>query len=156
ILEWWAYLGDILTFYNERIVNETYLRTATLPESLRRLIRTIGYRPRPGIAARGQVVALVGGHRAFTLPRGFSLDSKPAPGKSPQTFEIDVDTQVEPENTVAARPTSYPVSPTEMTLYIAGQNLPVSAGSVVLLRPRTGTSIYILTITAIQSQTASA
>ena len=29
VLEWWAYLGDILTFYNERIANEGYLRTAT-------------------------------------------------------------------------------------------------------------------------------
>ena len=27
-LEWWAYLGDILTFYNERIANGSYLRTA--------------------------------------------------------------------------------------------------------------------------------
>src|SRR5215218_5546156 len=60
MLEWWAYLADILTFYNERIANEAYLRTATLPESVRRLIRTIGYRPRPGIAAHGTVVALVG------------------------------------------------------------------------------------------------
>src|SRR5262245_55238022 len=35
MLEWWAYLADILTFYNERIANEAYLRTATSPESLR-------------------------------------------------------------------------------------------------------------------------
>ena len=34
VLEWWAYLGDVLTFYNERIANESYLRTATQPASV--------------------------------------------------------------------------------------------------------------------------
>src|SRR3954465_5184712 len=33
MLEWWAYLADILTFYNERIANESYLRTATQPDN---------------------------------------------------------------------------------------------------------------------------
>ncbi len=28
MVEWWAYLADILTFYNERIANEAYLGTA--------------------------------------------------------------------------------------------------------------------------------
>src|SRR5215813_14273127 len=33
-LDMWAYLGDILTFYQERIANEAYLRTATQRESV--------------------------------------------------------------------------------------------------------------------------
>src|SRR5579864_2628830 len=53
MMEWWAYLADILTFYNERIANQDYLRTADLPESVGRLIRVLGYRPRPGIGATG-------------------------------------------------------------------------------------------------------
>ena len=57
ILEWWAYLGDILTFYNERIASEAYLRTATRRDSLDHLVRVLGYRPRPGIAATGTVAA---------------------------------------------------------------------------------------------------
>ena len=52
MLEWWAYIADVLTFYNERIANQDYLRTADLPESLQRLIRILGYRPRPGIGLR--------------------------------------------------------------------------------------------------------
>src|SRR5262249_56811287 len=28
IAEWWAYVADVLTFYNERIANQDYLRTA--------------------------------------------------------------------------------------------------------------------------------
>src|SRR5579862_2402355 len=62
MVEWWAYLADILTFYNERIANNSYLQTAiqaaiqaanpSAPsETVNRVIRGIGYRPRPGIAA---------------------------------------------------------------------------------------------------------
>jgi hypothetical protein len=43
--EWFAYLGDILTFYDERIANESYLRTAALDASAKRLIQILGYRP---------------------------------------------------------------------------------------------------------------
>lgn len=88
LVEWWAYLADILTLYNERIANEAYLRTAALPESVNRLIRTIGYRPRPGIGAHGVVAALAAGPRAPTLPAGFQVQSKPGPGKQPQIFEL--------------------------------------------------------------------
>src|SRR5713101_2395686 len=84
MMEWWAYLADILTFYNERIANQDYLRTADLPESVQRLIRVLGYRPRPGIGARGTLAALLSGPKAITLPQGFQIQSKPGPGKQPQ------------------------------------------------------------------------
>jgi hypothetical protein len=32
--EWFAYVGDILTFYDERIANQCYLRTADLDASV--------------------------------------------------------------------------------------------------------------------------
>src|SRR5439155_4985320 len=80
------------TFYDERIADESYLNTALFPESVRALIRLLGYRPRPGIAATGVVGARLtvpappGG---VTLPRGFAVQSKPAPGQEPQIFEAD-------------------------------------------------------------------
>src|SRR5437773_8855764 len=89
MVEWWAYLADILTFYNERIANESYLGTADLAESVKRLIIVLGYRPRPGIGARGLVAALLNAPTEITLPAGFQIQSKPGPGKQPQTFELD-------------------------------------------------------------------
>jgi hypothetical protein len=90
LVEWWAYIADILTFYNERIANETYLRTATQPESLQRLIRLLGYRPRPGIGASGLVAALLSpGATSAQLPQGMGFQSKPPPGGQPQIFELD-------------------------------------------------------------------
>src|SRR5687768_7905181 len=46
-----AAADDVLTFYQERIANEAYLRTATERLSLVHLARLIGYEPRPGVAA---------------------------------------------------------------------------------------------------------
>ena len=42
---------DILTFYQERLANESYLRTATQLQSLTELARLIGYQPAPGVSA---------------------------------------------------------------------------------------------------------
>jgi hypothetical protein len=104
LLEWWAYLSDILTFYNERIANQAYLRTADLPESVRQLIRILGYRPRPGIGATGFVSALINTPAPLTLQQGFQIESKPGPGKQPQSFELETTTQINPPDAIAADP----------------------------------------------------
>lgn len=92
LVEWWAYLCDILTFYNERIANEDYLRTALLPETPAQLIRLLGYRPRPTIGATGTLAALLTPSilpgQTVTLPQGLQFQSKPGPGSPPRTFEL--------------------------------------------------------------------
>src|SRR3954471_6755646 len=47
----WATTLDVLTFYQERLANEAYLRTASERLSVAELARLIGYQPRPGLAA---------------------------------------------------------------------------------------------------------
>lgn len=91
VLEWWAYLGDVLTFYNERIANESYLRTATFPESIAGLVALLGYQPAPGLAATGQVAANRSpSHPAepVVIPEGMQLSSTASAGIPPQTFEV--------------------------------------------------------------------
>jgi hypothetical protein len=100
VMEWWAYLADVLTFYNERIVNEGYLRTAVRNESVRALVELLGYRPRPAIAAQGTLGALV--DRVLTIPPGFQFQSKPSPGHGPQIFELEAQTVVHPGNGAGA------------------------------------------------------
>ncbi|HEU5200745.1 MAG TPA: hypothetical protein VFU32_13985 [Ktedonobacterales bacterium] len=138
MMEWWAYLADILTFYNEYIANQSYLGTADLPESIRRLIRLLGYRPRPGIGASAVVAALVSGTTPFTLPAGFQIQSKPGPGKEPQIFELDQQTQVGLPDGVAFDPPAT-VSLPQMdsrgnaTTLLRGVVTTVKAGDEVLL-----------------------
>ncbi len=95
LLEWWAYLGDVLTFYNERIANESYLRTAVLPGSVPALVELIGYRPRPAIAATGQIALLRGAGQPLEplqVPAGLALTSTATPGVPLQTFETSAAT----------------------------------------------------------------
>ena len=54
MVEWWAYLADVLTFYQERIANESYLRTAAERVSLQEMGELIGYRLRRGLALVGR------------------------------------------------------------------------------------------------------
>ena len=51
LLDAWATVADVIAFYQERIANEGFLRTATQPGSLLAIAQLTGYRPRPGLAA---------------------------------------------------------------------------------------------------------
>lgn len=138
VLEWWAYLGDILTFYNERIATEGYLRTATRLDSLDRLVRLLGYRPRPGIAATGQLAVLArpgGPAGPLSVPAGTAITSTPSPGVPAQTFET-----VAPAS--FSGPSDVPVTlvpPGGMTagsVLLAGTVTGVSTGDSLLLVPQ--------------------
>jgi hypothetical protein len=104
IAEWSAYLADILTFYNERIANESFLRTAVQPSSVVNLIALLGYRPRPAIGATGALAALVTPGQSATLPKGLQFQSKPGPGQAPQTFELAADTPIGAPDQISAVP----------------------------------------------------
>jgi len=91
LLEMWAYALDILAFYDERIANETYLRTAVLRPSLRKLVELIGYQPRPALAASVVLGAIADGNRVVKLPPGTGFRSDAFDGKPPQVFETEVE-----------------------------------------------------------------
>ncbi len=97
LLEMWAYVLDVLGFYDERIANEAYLRTAQLPGSLRRLVELIGYHPRPALAARVTLALLAEeGNGPVALPPGVAFRSGPFGDESPQVFETGEPAAVDP------------------------------------------------------------
>ncbi|MBD2253373.1 putative baseplate assembly protein [Nostoc parmelioides] len=92
LLDAWAVVGDVLTFYQERIANEGYLRTATEDRSILELSCTVGYKLNPGVAASTYLTFTVedapGSAQEVTVPPGTRVQSIPkAPGELPQTFE---------------------------------------------------------------------
>ena len=103
LLDAWATVADVLTFYQERIANEGYLRTATEHRSLVELARLVGYIPRPGVAASVDLAYTVESATPFlpepgratsatkepsvTIPAGARVQTIPGPGELPQTFE---------------------------------------------------------------------
>ena len=94
LLEWWAYLADILTFYNERAIQEVLLGTAQLPSDVRRIVRLLGYRPRPGIAATGVVAAIAQSPDGFVVPHGFPIEGAASGAGPAQIFEVDTDVKI--------------------------------------------------------------
>src|SRR5215207_383762 len=86
-----AMLADVLTFYQERIANESYLRTATERRSLLELSLLIGYEPRPGVAASTCLVFRLedapGSPRTAMIDEGTKVQSLPGQDELPQTFE---------------------------------------------------------------------
>lgn len=88
LLDAWAVGADVLSFYQERIANEGYLRTATERRSVLELGRLLDYRLRPGVAASVHLAYTVEKDSPpVTLPPGARAQSIPAPGEQMQTFE---------------------------------------------------------------------
>ncbi|MCW3097922.1 MAG: hypothetical protein JWL77_3540 [Chthonomonadaceae bacterium] len=136
MVEWWAYLADILTFYNERAAEEAYLKTAKLPESVLRLTRLIGFRPRPGVASAGTVAALLTIPRPTLLPGGFQIQSKPFPGEEPQIFELAEAMELTAPDVIDADPPPDPrLLDDNGSLLLEGVS-PIRPGTRVLLLPK--------------------
>lgn len=95
-LEMWAYISDILGFYDERAANETYIRTAVRRPSLRRIVELLGYTPSSGVAATAKVAAVADGAVAVTLPPATGFRSSPFGQESPQVFETTAERIIHP------------------------------------------------------------
>ncbi|HEY6235617.1 MAG TPA: putative baseplate assembly protein [Candidatus Elarobacter sp.] len=87
LLDAWAIVADVLTFYQERIANEGYLPTARERRSVLELARLIGYRLRPGVAASVRLAFTVMPGFQGTIPAGTRAQSIPNTGQNPQFFE---------------------------------------------------------------------
>jgi hypothetical protein len=87
LLDAWAVVGDVLTFYQERIANEGYLPTAIERRSVLELARLVGYRLRPGVAASVYLAFTTATGFRGQLPAGTRAQSIPGPGELPQFFE---------------------------------------------------------------------
>ncbi|WP_435613425.1 putative baseplate assembly protein [Streptomyces sp. bgisy159] len=87
LLDAWAVVADVLTFYQERIADEGFLRTAQENESLVQLGRLVGHRPRPALAAAAHLAYTLDVGTSCVVPAGSQVRSEPEPGALPLTFE---------------------------------------------------------------------
>jgi len=91
-LDAWATVADVLTFYQERIANEGYLRTATERRSILELARLVGYKLKPGVSSSVFLAyTLEDGYRNITIPSGSRSQTVPGQGELPQSFETSYD-----------------------------------------------------------------
>ncbi len=87
----WATVLDVLSFYQERILNEGYLRTAVERLSVVELAQHLNYKPKPGVAASTFLAFsmndAVGAPSTATIPVGTKVQSIPEQDQLPQIFE---------------------------------------------------------------------
>lgn len=93
LLHGWATVADVLTFYQERLANEGFLRTATERRSVLELARLIGYQPRPGVSASVFLAYTLDDNfkEATLINKGARSQSIPGPDELPQAFETSDD-----------------------------------------------------------------
>jgi hypothetical protein len=145
LIDAWAVLIDVLSFYQERIANEGFLRTASEDLSVVELLRAIGYELRPSIAASTYVVFEVedapGLPRQAHCPKGTQIQSLPDTGEPPQTFETLADLVARADwnllRPLCAAPQQARADSTELVLSVDAAEGAPRAGDV-LLHPRLG------------------
>ncbi len=154
LLDAWAMAADVLTFYNERLASESYLRTARQRESLQELGRLTGYRLRPGAAAQTHLAFAIDHPpkipddlvqepgttprvtpEAVELPDRLRVQGIPEPGEKPQTFETLEAIEARPEwNLVpVAQKTAQMLKQGDTHVYLDGIGLNIKRGDVLLL-----------------------
>jgi uncharacterized phage protein gp47/JayE len=95
LLDAWASVADVLTFYQERIANENYLRTATERNSVLQLARLVGYKLRPGVAASVYLAFTVEDTSQATNPAPVNPAKPPPAWSALGTAVIDIGTKVQ-------------------------------------------------------------
>ncbi len=98
----WATVGDVLTFYQERIANEGFVGTATDSFSRRQLIAMLGRAPLPALSATTVFAFTMstakGSPSSAIVPAGTPITASPPPDGSPApVFETDADVVVRGE-----------------------------------------------------------
>jgi predicted phage baseplate assembly protein len=139
LMDGWAVVLDVLSFYQERIANEGFLSTATERRSLLEMARSIGYELRPGVAA-GTYLAFTletapGAPLEATIAIGAKGQSIPGQDELPQTFEtVEEITAKVAWNALKPRQTELVLPKLgDTTVYLKGTSTNLKPGDALLL-----------------------
>ena len=138
-----AAVTDVLSFYQERIINEGYLRTAIEDRSLFELGRTVGYELKPALGATTFLAFTVltlkdEPPRRAIIRRSTAVQSVPrGTGQLPQIFETSRELVARSEwNALKPGPSGAPVltvGPEASEIRLTGINIGVQPGAQILL-----------------------
>ena len=153
LIEMWAYVCDLTSFYDNVLADESYIRTAVLRESVRRLVDPLGYIPRPAVAALAELAVFADGRKAVSLPVGTAFSSGAFSGNPPQIFELGLKTTIHPllnEWTVLPlrRSTFGSTGAFYQTLLCEAGSVSVKEGDLVLVK--VGSTRYATTVTSVK------
>lgn len=153
LIDAWATVSDVLTFYQERIANESYLRTAVERLSIQQLARLTGYELSPGSAAstylaftadestnipqdQANLAVKTGIQTSITIDKGTKVQSIPGPGEQAQTFETVEEINARPEwNAIKPRLRKrHKLTRNTSRLFLEGTNVNLKAGDGIAFK----------------------
>ena len=135
----WATVLDVLTFYQERIINEGYLRTATERLSVLQMARHISYIPGTGVAAGAflsfSMNEAPGAPAKAKVPIGTKIQSIPEQDELPQVFETIEEIEAKVEwNRIPVQTTQKLIPAVGSTeIYLSGINTGLIPGDAILM-----------------------
>jgi len=138
LLDAWATALDILTFYQERIANEFYLRTAVDAASVMDLAQLVGYQPSPGVAASCYLAFTLnnapGSPDNVLIAAGTRVQSVPGPGQQPQVFETSSDITALIELNAIPPVTTVPwgLNQGQTSIWLQGTSNNINVGDAIL------------------------
>lgn len=150
LMEMGAYLFDSLSFYDDLVAGESYIQTAALAATPRRLVDLLGYRPRPASAALVKLAAEADGKLSVKLARGTAFRSGEFDGNPPQVFELDADTAIDPRlNRLAVAEVAESGLPASLSRFLATPgSVALRVGDAVVLEIKD--SLYARRVIALQ------
>jgi hypothetical protein len=138
LLDAFSGMADVLSFYQERIANESYLRTAGERFSLQEMARLIAYRLNPGVAAETWLAFTVeettGAPAKVRLDSGTQVRSVPGQDEKPQVFETVEQIVARPEWNLLKPEISRMIVPSSgsKVIYLEGTGTQLSPGDPLL------------------------
>ncbi|HEX8150654.1 MAG TPA: baseplate J/gp47 family protein [Pyrinomonadaceae bacterium] len=96
LVDLFAYMGDVVLYYQDRIANESFLQTAVERRSVLNALRLVGYELSPPVPATGELTLFfkpppAGSPTVVTVPRGAKFETAQTNGSAPQSFEYHGD-----------------------------------------------------------------
>ena len=138
LLELFAYAGDQLSYLQDRVALEGYLRTATQYESVRKLLRLIDYALDPGHAAQATLLFEVVGNAPLYLPAGFQLLTRASAAAPAVVYETTAAAVLRPAISRVALAADAPSSADGLqAVFAADLSGAVAAGDRLLLQQGT-------------------
>lgn len=97
LLDMWSYVLDVTQFYDEKIAEESYIRTAKRAVSTNRIVELLGYKRKPALSSKVKLSVEIDGHDTITLTSGVRFRSEAFDDQPPQVFELISDAEVSPQ-----------------------------------------------------------
>jgi uncharacterized phage protein gp47/JayE len=131
----YAYVGDLLHYYIDRMANEAFIQTATQPSSVINLAAMLDYFPTLANSATTDLTLTFSSTTSTTIPAGSQFSTQGSSTQAPIVFQTTSDVIV----SSSSSPTSLTVTVSQSTTYT---NVPTGSGYWTLFKiPYTATQL---------------